>query len=90
MVYSKLPPYEVVETAAMSREDLDQVKNFARFWELIVNRNSFPALAPRFFPPGRPVFRAFMELADRLFLVFKRNWGIDKNDLRRALGTCLD
>jgi hypothetical protein len=85
MVYSKLPPYEVMETAALSRADLDRIKNFARFWELVVNRGGFPGLASRFFPPGRPVFRSFMDLADRLFLVFKRNWGIDRNDLRRAL-----
>jgi hypothetical protein len=85
MVYSKLPPYEVLETAAVSRRDLDRIKNFARFWELIVNRSGFPGLAPRFFPAGKPVFRAFMDLADRLFLIFKRNWGIDKNELRRVL-----
>jgi hypothetical protein len=85
MVYSPRPPYEVMETAAIPRRDLDRIKNFARFWELIVNRNGFPALAPRFFPPGKPVFRSFIDLADRLFLIFRRNWGIDKNDLRRAL-----
>jgi hypothetical protein len=85
MVYSKLPPYEVLETAAVSRRDLDRVKNFARFWELIVNRGGFSALAPRFFPAGKPVFRIFMDLADSLFFIFKRNWGIDRNELRRAL-----
>jgi hypothetical protein len=85
MVYSTRPPYEVMETAALSRSDLDRIKNFARFWELIVNRGGFPALAPRFFPPQRPVFRGFMDLADRLFLVFKRNWGIARNELRRVL-----
>jgi radical SAM superfamily enzyme YgiQ (UPF0313 family) len=85
MVYSKLPPYEVMETAAMSRNDLDRIKNFARFWELIVNRGGFPGLAPRFFPPRRPVFRSFMDLAGRLLFIFKRNWGIDKRELRRVL-----
>jgi hypothetical protein len=85
MVYSKLPPYEVMETAAITRRDMDRIKNFARFWELIVNRGSFPDLAPRFCPPGGPVFRPFMDLADSLLAVFKRNWGIDRKDLRRAL-----
>jgi hypothetical protein len=38
MIYSPEPPYEVIETAAMGKADLDRLRNFARFWELIVNR----------------------------------------------------
>jgi hypothetical protein len=38
MRYNPLPPYEVTETAAIPAADLDRIKNFARFWELIVNR----------------------------------------------------
>jgi hypothetical protein len=38
MIYSSEPPYEVIETAALGKADLDRLRNFARFWELIVNR----------------------------------------------------
>jgi radical SAM superfamily enzyme YgiQ (UPF0313 family) len=38
MAYASGPPYEVIETAALDRADLDRLRNFARFWELIVNR----------------------------------------------------
>jgi hypothetical protein len=38
MIYSPEPPYEVIETAAMDKTDLDRLRNFARFWELVVNR----------------------------------------------------
>jgi hypothetical protein len=85
MVYSPDPPYEVQQTAALTAADLNRVKNFARFWELIVNRGSFPDLAPALFPPGEPVFRPFMELSGRLVSRFGRNWGIDRKDLREAL-----
>jgi radical SAM superfamily enzyme YgiQ (UPF0313 family) len=86
MRYSAGPPYDVLETAALPAFDLDRIKNFARFWELIVNRNNFADLAENLFPPGIPVFSRFMELSDRLLAQFGRNWGIDQMDLRKALG----
>ncbi|MCL2193929.1 MAG: radical SAM protein [Treponema sp.] len=78
MCYNPAPPYEVTETAAIPAHDLDRIKNFARFWELIVNRN----LAD---PGPSPVFDRFMALADSLLARFGRNWGIPKADLVEAL-----
>jgi radical SAM superfamily enzyme YgiQ (UPF0313 family) len=85
MRYAPDPPYEARETAALSASSLDRVKNFARFWELIVNRGAFPDLTPALFPAGQPVFRRFMAMADWLLARFGRNWGIDRRDLRVAL-----
>ncbi|MDR2159742.1 MAG: DUF4080 domain-containing protein, partial [Treponema sp.] len=85
MRYSPKPPYEVLATAAMPAADLDRVKNFARFWELIMNRGAFSGIVPRIFPPGEPVFHRFMNLSDRLLARFGRNWGIDRVELREAL-----
>jgi radical SAM superfamily enzyme YgiQ (UPF0313 family) len=85
MRYAPDPPYEVLETAALPGRDLDRIKNFARFWELIVNRGAFADLAPALFPEEEPVFDRFMALADRLLARFGRNWGIDRWDLRAAL-----
>jgi hypothetical protein len=85
MRYSRQPPYEVMETAVLPAGALDRIKNFARFWELIVNRGHFPDLAPALFPPREPVFRRFMELSGRILARFGRNWGIDRQELRQAL-----
>jgi radical SAM superfamily enzyme YgiQ (UPF0313 family) len=85
MVYAPDPPYEVQETAALSRQDLDRLKNFARFWELIVHRGAFEDLVPSLLPEGEPVFHRFLALSDRLLAHFGRNWGIDRQDLRAAL-----
>ncbi|MCL2374225.1 MAG: DUF4080 domain-containing protein [Treponema sp.] len=83
--YAPEPPYEVIETAALSAADLGRIKNFARFWEIIVNRNPFPDLLPRILPPAQPVFDRFMLLSDELFEYFGRNWGIDRSKLRAWL-----
>ena len=86
MRYSPEPPYEVVETGALSQAELGRIKNYARFWELIVNRNSYPEQIARLLPPGEPVFERFMALSDKLLEHFGKNWGID----RRELGSFLD
>jgi radical SAM superfamily enzyme YgiQ (UPF0313 family) len=85
MCFNPHPPYEVLETAALPRADLDRLKNFARFWELIVNRGAFKSLVDRLLPPGRPAFAPFMELSDRLLARFGRNWALDRGDLQAAL-----
>ncbi|GHU96870.1 hypothetical protein FACS189483_01090 [Spirochaetia bacterium] len=85
MRYAPDPPYEALETAALPAGSLDRVKNFARFWELIVNRSAFPDLTSALFPEGQPVFRRFMAMADWLLARFGRNWGIDRRDLRAAV-----
>jgi len=83
--YSNTPPYEVIETDCLPVADMERIKNFARFWELIVNRQS--PLLPLAAPPGRPVFTRFMELSQKLLDRFGKNWGIPKDALEEALIT---
>jgi radical SAM superfamily enzyme YgiQ (UPF0313 family) len=89
MRYNPAPPYEALETAVLPAPELDRIKNFARFWELIVNRDAFPGITPAFLPPGEPVFERFMVLSDCLLARFGRNWGIDREELRQALTDAL-
>jgi len=79
MRYNPLPPYEIEETAAVGAADLRRIRNFARFWELIVNRGLVN------FAPEEPVFDRFMALSDLLFAHFGRNWGIDRYELLETL-----
>jgi hypothetical protein len=85
MVYAARPPYEVLESSALPKKDLDRIKHFARFWERIVNRGTFTALLPSLLPPGQGAFARFMELSDTLIERFGRSWGIDRRDLEAAL-----
>lgn len=85
MRFSPEPPYETLETAALPKVDLDRLKNFARFWELIVNRGAFGDFEDRLFPRGEAVFARFLRLADYLRARFGRNWGIPRQDVRDAL-----
>ncbi|MDR2942077.1 MAG: radical SAM protein [Treponema sp.] len=79
MCYDSLPPYEVKETSAISANDLFRIKNFARFWEIIVNRKLTD------FDAGKFTFEKFLALSDSLYSHFNKNWGIDKNELINAV-----
>jgi len=74
MRYNPLPPYDIEETSVFSANDILRIKNFARFWELLVNRKYVKL-------EDGAVFDKFMRLSDRLFSRFGRNWGIDKEEL---------
>jgi radical SAM superfamily enzyme YgiQ (UPF0313 family) len=79
MRYNPAPPYEVLETSAMKSGDLARIKNFARFWELVVNRGLVK------FAQNEPVFEKFMALSDFLLAEFGRNWGIDRSELNETV-----
>jgi radical SAM superfamily enzyme YgiQ (UPF0313 family) len=78
MSFNPQPPYELIETADILASNMDRIKNFARFWELIVNRRLVD-IGPS------PVFDRFLLLSDSLFARFGRNWGIDKYQLQEAI-----
>jgi radical SAM superfamily enzyme YgiQ (UPF0313 family) len=76
--FNPLPPYELIESADMPASSLNRIKNFARFWELTVNRGLFD-IGPS------PVFDRFMSLSDSLLTCFGRNWGIAKDELQEQI-----
>jgi len=90
VTYNKSPPYEVIETDCLSAADMEKIKNFARFWELLVNRPGFSDLLPQLAPSSgapaaTPVFARFMELSQKLLAHFGRNYGIPKEELKTFL-----
>jgi len=76
--FNPLPPYDVIETAAIPASGMDRIKNFARFWELVVNRGLMDT-------GPSPVFGRFMALSDSLLARFGKNWGIAKEELREQV-----
>jgi hypothetical protein len=74
MRYNSKPPYEIEETSSISEADLKRLKNFAAFWERLVNHGLLCL-------ESEPVFEKFMALSDSLLAHFGKNWGIDKAEL---------
>ncbi|MEI6875950.1 MAG: radical SAM protein [Spirochaetota bacterium] len=86
MRYSSDPPYEVVSTSSMDAGEVARLRNFSRFWELIINRGNFPGFTEAFLGGNEDsAFGRFLGIADGLLGRFGRSWGIDRSELRAAL-----
>ena len=80
MRFNRFPPYEIEENSQIDADNMLRLKNFARFWELIVNRGLITF-------KKEPIFNNFLVLSDFLFTKFGKNWGIDKYELINAAKT---
>lgn len=66
MVFSPLPPYELLASGLLPFPLLQRLKRMARFWDLCHNSGRFRNLLPLLWPDGR-VFTAFLSFSDWLF-----------------------
>jgi len=68
MVYSPLPPYELIESRTLDFPTLQRLRRFARYWDLIGNSGNFveTTLLLRAKGGGSP-FAGFLRLSDWLF-----------------------
>jgi hypothetical protein len=84
MVYSESPPYEVLRTDAMSFDDLQRMKRFARYFDLVHNSGRFPTTGAMLF--GDAPFDHFLAFADWLWGDTHATAGIALPRLARLLG----
>ncbi len=97
MRYSPDPPYEVLSTSTIDLEEMNRLKRFARFWELIANRGRFKdemeliASLPTPGPSGQgSMARRFLSLSETLGETFGRDWGIPLDELRAAVNVWIE
>ncbi len=65
MIYSPLPPYEILSTSRMDANTLFRIKRFARYWDMLANSGRFEHSIPKIL--GEHPFDNFMQLSDWLF-----------------------
>ncbi len=75
MVYSRSAPYEVLQTKLMSFSELQRMKRFARYWDLVANSGNFLMTTPLLWSDRSP-FAAFLAFSDWLFDASNRTAGI--------------
>lgn len=66
MVFSPLPPYELLQNDRVSFAEMQELKRLARFWDLYHNSGRFRDTLPLLWPDGR-VFDAFMTFSRWLY-----------------------
>ncbi len=65
MTFSEAPPYELLQSATLSFEELQRLKRFARAWDLVANSGNFRGSAPLIWGDESPFF-GFLAFADWL------------------------
>ncbi|MGE4382882.1 MAG: DUF4080 domain-containing protein [Arcobacter sp.] len=66
MVYSDLPPYDILKNDLISFEQMQELKRFARFWDIVYNSGNFQKTTALLFEDGK-VFENFYDLSKWLY-----------------------
>lgn len=84
MVYSDTPPYDVLKTAHVSFEQIQKMKRFARYWDILYNSGRF-ARSVRLLWPDGDVFKAFWDFSDWVYAQTAATWKIAQERMARLL-----
>lgn len=84
-VWNPNPPYEVLATAALPYEDVQRIRRFARFHDLVVNSGRFPETSRLVLDRSESPFRAFLDLSDRAYARIGRAFAIPLEGLAEFL-----
>lgn len=76
MVWSRQPPWEILSNRLLSFEQLQSIRRFARFWDLIANSGQFPAAIRMLLEPAQSPFQAFLHFTEWLYAAEQRRHGI--------------
>ncbi len=85
MVFSEYPPYEVLSTRDVSFTEMQTMKRFARFWDLVGNSGNFIGTIDYIL--GDSPFDGFMAFSNWLFIQTGTTYKIS---LARLVGLVLD
>ena len=84
MRYSPHPPYEIMATNSVSFTEMQRMRRFARFWDLVANSGNFSHTMGLLFDDGSP-FDRFMRFVDWLFEKEQKQHGIPLQTLAERL-----
>ncbi len=85
MVYRPVPPYEVVSTATMPEDEIDTMKRFARYWDLIANSGNFLESTRYVCHASDSAFESFRALSEWLYVHLGRTHHLPLNVLAMAV-----
>ena len=84
MVYSDIPPYDILKNSELSFEDIQKMKRFARFWDLSYNSGNFKRTMPLFWQ-DESVFENFYAFSLWAYAQTDSTWKISLERLGELL-----
>jgi radical SAM superfamily enzyme YgiQ (UPF0313 family) len=85
MLYSPYPPYEILQNRDIPFADMQRLRRFARFWDLVGNSGNFILSAPLLWAGNQSPFQAFLRWSDWLHSKLGRRYGIALGQLAELL-----
>lgn len=76
MIYSPQPPYEILRTRLIDFPQMQRLRAFARFWDLVGNSGHFRETLPLLWDAGASPFACFLAFTDWLYPTLGRRHGI--------------
>ncbi|MCP4650777.1 MAG: DUF4080 domain-containing protein [PVC group bacterium] len=84
MVYSDLPPYEILQNNLIPFELMQKMKRFVRFWDLVYNSGNFNKTARLLWAEGN-VFECFHAFSEWVYTETDATWKISLNRLAKLI-----
>ena len=84
MVYSDIPPYDVLKTADVTFGEVQKMKRFARFWDLLYNSGNFTQSVRLIWSEGS-VYEGFLEFSGWMYTATQSTWKISLERLAKLL-----
>lgn len=84
MVYSDKPPYDILKNNLISYKEMQKMKRFARFWDLVYNSGNFKKTAEFIWEEGK-VFEGFYTWSEWLYAQTESTWQISLDRLAELL-----
>ena len=85
MIYSPAPPYEILRTRLIDFPQMQRLRAFARFWDLLGNSGHFRETLPLLWDGGASPFSSFLAFTDWLYPKLGRRHGIALATLAESL-----
>lgn len=76
MTYAAHPPYEILQTRLIPFADLQRLRRFARYWDLVGNSGNFVETTPLLWHACDSPFAGFLRWSDWLFAQTGRTHGV--------------
>ena len=84
MEYNTSAPYDILQTGAISADDMEEMKHFSRLWDRIANSGNFVESTPLIWGEGS-AYAAFRRLTQFILTEKGRSHGIQLVELHRML-----
>lgn len=76
MLYDTQAPYEVLQTKLISFSEMQRLKRFARYWDIVANSGNFKDVTKLLLSSGNCAFHSFLSFSDWLWSETGRRHGI--------------